>query len=134
MGRIWATCPDNETPRAVADALELADLLSRWTDEQIGRRHEKPGRAEGANMVQLGSKVRDTSTGSEGIATGRSEFLNGCISVCISRAELTKDGEAKVEWFDEQRVEVVERGTFRPQPSAATAGGPHSLPPRDGAR
>lgn len=85
-------------------------------------------------MVTLGSKVRDTITGFEGIATGNSTYLNGCISICITRSELTKDGEPKVEWFDEQRVEVVESGAFRAQPSAATAGGPHSTPPRDGAR
>jgi hypothetical protein len=95
---------------------------------------QRPGRVEVLPVVTLGSKVRDTITGFEGIATGRGVYLNGCVSVCITRSELTKDGEPKVEWFDEQRVEVVESGAFRAQPSAATAGGPQDVPPRDDAR
>lgn len=85
-------------------------------------------------MVKLGSKVRDTITGYEGIATARSEFLNGCVSIQITRTEMTKDGDAKADWFDEQRVALVEENVFRAQPSPATAGGPQSYPPRDGAR
>ena len=85
-------------------------------------------------MVTLGSRVRDTITGYEGIVTGRSEFLNGCVSICIARSEVTKDGDVKFEWFDEQRVKVIERGAFASEPTSATAGGPHPIPPRDGAR
>jgi hypothetical protein len=133
-GRVWATCPDNETAREVARALELYEVLGRWTDEQIAGATQRPARVEVLQVVTLGSKVRDTITGFEGIATGRSQFLNGCVSVCVTRSEVTKDGEVKLEWFDEQRIEVVERGAFRAQPSTATAGGPHSIPPRDGAR
>lgn len=89
---------------------------------------------KGTNMVKLGAHVRDTITGFEGIATGKSEFVNGCVSVAVTRTELSKDGEVKIEWFDEQRIEVLKEGAFRPQASTATAGGPHSIPPRDGAR
>jgi hypothetical protein len=130
MGRIWATCPDNETAREVADALELCEVLGRWTDEQIAGATQRRT-VEVPNMVTLGSKVRDTITGFEGIATGRGVYLNGCVSVCITRSELTKDGEPKVEWFDEQRVEVVESGEMSPSSFTRACA---AVPPRDGAR
>ena len=85
-------------------------------------------------MINLGDKVRDTITGFEGICTGRTVYLNGCISINVEGA-LKKDGERSSEWFDEQRIEFVERNAFRRQPSEAMAGGPtHSDPPRDGAQ
>jgi hypothetical protein len=34
-------------------------------------------------MVKLGSKCRDSITGLEGIATARTEYLYGCVHVCI---------------------------------------------------
>lgn len=82
----------------------------------------------------LGARVKDTITGFEGIATGRSEFLNGCVSICIAASELSKDGEPKIEWFDEQRLEVIDPAAFKPNRlSTATAGGPQPTPPPDGA-
>jgi hypothetical protein len=84
-------------------------------------------------MIKLGSKVRDTISGFEGIATGRAVYLNGCISVNVE-GPIKTDGERSNLWFDEQRIEVIESDHFKPQESAATAGGPlHSTPPRDGA-
>lgn len=74
-------------------------------------------------MVKLGSRVRDVITGFEGIATGRTTYLNGCVHVSVTASAL-KDGEPKVEWFDEQRVEVLELDAFKPQPSPAEVGGP----------
>jgi hypothetical protein len=85
------------------------------------------------HMIKLGSKVRDTITGLEGVAVGRAVYLNGCISVNIE-GPINKDGQRYTDWFDEARVETIEAGHFKPQPTEATAGGPdHSTPPRDGA-
>ena len=141
-----------------AEAVALVHALQAWAPEravrdllrvQEKRRHAGPGgitrgrgRAaervleapEGAQVVNLGDKVKDTITGYQGIATGRSVFLNGCVSICIARQDVPDKDETKVEWFDEQRVELVESGAFKPQPSSATAGGPQAVPPRDGAR
>ena len=69
-------------------------------------------------MIKLGSKVRDSISGYEGIATARSRFLNGCVQLCIE-GPLAKDekGVARRDdlWFDEQRVELIERDAWKPQ-------------------
>ena len=66
--------------------------------------------------VKLGKKYRDTITGYEGTATGRAEYLNGCISVLLEG-----EGETKQRWVDEPRLEGVV--------SRAKAGGPREAPP-----
>ena len=43
-------------------------------------------------MIKLGSKVRDSITGLEGIATARTEYLYGCVRITITPTEL-KDGK-----------------------------------------
>lgn len=80
-------------------------------------------------MVKLGSKVRDTITGFEGIATGRTVYLNGCVHVLVTRQTVDEKGSPVAEWFDEQRVKTLEEGAFKPEPSEATAGGPAPHPP-----
>lgn len=77
-------------------------------------------------MIKLGSKVKDTLTGFEGIATGRTEWLYGCVRITIEPDKLDKDGKCiPSEWFDEQRVELVteKAPTVSPE-SDARAGGP----------
>ena len=81
-------------------------------------------------MVKLGNKVRDLITGFEGVAIARTEYLYGCVHICIA-PKLGADGKRpENEWFDEQRVEVVED---TPVPVAAgysaTTGGPADAPP-----
>jgi hypothetical protein len=73
--------------------------------------------------VLLGDKYRDNISGFEGTATARSEFLFGCVRVCL---EGGKDGELKTEWFDEQRLVRLDGSV--PVPTA-TSGGPRSGPP-----
>lgn len=67
-------------------------------------------------MVKLGGAVKDSITGFVGIAIGRAEYLNGCISCQVQDL---KD-ITKTEWIDEQRLTIY---------SQATAGGPQSRPP-----
>ena len=77
--------------------------------------------------VELGRRYRDTISGFEGVATGRYEYLYGCVRISLERG---KDGDLKSEVFDEQRlVEVVSEGTRRPRPTA-TSGGPREAPHR----
>jgi len=89
-------------------------------------------------MVKLGSEVLDVITGFKGIATARTIYLNGCISICVEGFTLgEKDGEPvrRNVWFDEQRVATVKEEGFTAQPSPAEVGGPQvSYAPRDGAR
>jgi hypothetical protein len=81
-------------------------------------------------MVKLGSKCRDSITGLTGIATARTEYLYGCVHVCINPQEL-KDGKpVDCSWFDEQRVEVIEEKPPVVSPaSSAASGGPNQSPP-----
>ena len=82
-------------------------------------------------MVKLGNKVRDTLTGFAGVAVARTEWLYGCSRIGIEPTEL-KDGKPiETQWFDEQRVEMVE--DTRPTVSAASSassGGPQRDPSR----
>ena len=74
--------------------------------------------------IKLGSKVRDTLTGFEGTATGRTTFLYGCVRICIESTEIQK-GEVVENWFDEQRVETVKKTKPQVSPgSSAAPGGP----------
>ena len=77
--------------------------------------------------IKLGCRVRDTFTGFEGVATGRSEWLYGCTRISIQPTEL-KDGKVvEPDWFDVQRVEVIDVG-FSLTPQVGLIGGPQSDP------
>lgn len=80
--------------------------------------------------IKLGSKVRDSITGFTGIATSRTEYLHGCVHVGVTPTEL-KDGKPiDPQWFDEQRVELLEeKKPVVSKASSATSGGPNDHPP-----
>ena len=65
--------------------------------------------------ILLGSKVKDSITGFEGVAVGRTEFLYGCIRIGIEG--VAKPGE--ILWFDEPRLTAD---------SEARSGGPMPSP------
>lgn len=75
--------------------------------------------------AQLGNKYRDTLTGFEGTATGRTEYLYGCVRVLLEGAG--SDRKPEDFWFDEQRL--IEVGAERPVETNATSGGPSPAPP-----
>jgi len=82
-------------------------------------------------MVNLGDKVKDRISRLVGIATGRTEYLYGCVRIIVTPEEV-KDGKA-VEggWFDEDQLVVVEAEAVRQPESAATRlGGPMPAPTR----
>jgi hypothetical protein len=83
-------------------------------------------------VVKLGTVVRDTITGFTGIATSRTEYLNGCVHVQVQPKAVGKDGKPiDSQYFDEQRIELVSQKGFTPSKLAsATSGGPASEPPR----
>ena len=82
-------------------------------------------------MIKLGSKVKDIYTGFSGIAVGRSEWLYGCARFAIEPQEL-KDGKPiEAQWFDEQRVQLVEEEKPKvTRESKARTGGPQRDPKR----
>lgn len=72
-------------------------------------------------MIKLGEFYKDRITGFEGIATARTEYLNGCVSVLLQPESLDKEGKiAEHEWFDIQRL--IDN-------SGVEAGGPGPTPP-----
>lgn len=69
-------------------------------------------------MIELGEKYEDKVTGFKGVATARTEYMNGCVRIMIE-APMNKDGKLEEFWFDEQRVD--------PESDVKT-GGPGSTP------
>ena len=82
--------------------------------------------------IQLGSRVRDSITGADGIAVARTEYLYGCVRVGIEAESLDEKGKPRdLVWIDEQRIELLEERTpVASRLSSATAGGPQEDPPR----
>lgn len=86
--------------------------------------------------IELGDSVKDVVSGWSGIATGRYEYLNGCVRIGIAGPD--KDGAPEEYVFDIQCVELVEKGAFakkfehvreaEPQP-VRSVGGPRSHTP-----
>lgn len=78
-------------------------------------------------MIQMGNKAKCIVTGFEGIATGRSEYLNGCVQWCLT-PKAKKDGSVpEARWIDEGQIEVITGGVkVRPK----NTGGPQPSPPR----
>ena len=57
---------------------------------------------------ELGDKVKDNVSGLEGIATGRLEYLNGCVQYGVSGA-VGKDGKIpETVYIDHTQLELVE--------------------------
>ena len=58
----------------------------------------------------LGKEVKDIITEFSGVAIGCTLWLTGCVSVGI-QPKADKDGKkTEVEWFDENRIDVVGPG------------------------
>lgn len=77
-------------------------------------------------QISMGVKARDKITGFEGIVTGRCDYLYGCTQWGITPP--AKDGETKpTNWFDEGRVEYVDRGIL-PEEVRAERRGPGEAP------
>ena len=84
-------------------------------------------------MVKLGSKVRDMINGFEGVAVARADYLYGCVRVLVEPQTLRDGNPIDAQWWDEQRLEVLQELPIPVSPaSGATAGGPQRDPARAG--
>lgn len=85
-----------------------------------------------AKKIKLGDLVKDNITEFKGIAIARAKYLYGCEQILVAPQQLTSEGQtADSIWFDDQRIELVERR--RPpvsEESVATSGGPQNTPPK----
>lgn len=77
--------------------------------------------------IQLGDLCRDRVSGWEGTATGRYEYLNGCVRWQIDGSD--KDGKPEGYVFDEQQIDVLQIGAVPPRSMVDTTGGPRSNRP-----
>ncbi len=79
--------------------------------------------------IILGRKYRDRITGAEGVATSKTEWLTSCTRVGL---EALKDGAVNVEYFDDMRLELVDRKPiveFVAVDKSAPTGGDGPVPP-----
>lgn len=74
----------------------------------------------------LGKKVKDIVTGFQGIATGRCEYLNGCIQYRVEPPMKT-DGTTIDKWIDVGQLEIVGEGVAV---TKRDTGGPSSSEPK----
>lgn len=85
---------------------------------------------------QMGDRVREIITNQSGLITGESEYLWGCRQLLVYiDGEKDKDGKPATEWWDENRLEVLERGVVVPieydeRPALASAGPDRPAPVR----
>lgn len=78
--------------------------------------------------IKLGDKIRDRVTGFTGIATAKTEYLNGCTQFDISGKSDEKTGEARVLSVDDQQVERLDAGLNKKEPVKKTrTGGPSRM-------
>lgn len=81
------------------------------------------------NNIKLGDKVCDKITGLVGVATARTEHLNGCIRYAI-QPPVDKEGKMQDIWVvDEQQIEVVKEEAFKAKPTKT--GGPNVRVPAE---
>lgn len=80
-------------------------------------------------MAGLSDKVRCKVSGFEGIITGRTEYLNGCIQLLVN-PRCDKDGKpVDGVWIDEQQLEVLEYNAIDLSGGEKPIGGPQNSPP-----
>jgi len=84
---------------------------------------------------ELGAKVKDVIDGFEGVITGRTEYMTGCVQYCVMPDKMDKDNK-KLEghWLDEGRLVLIKKPAKvlldAMGRSEAAPGGPQSFTPK----
>lgn len=78
--------------------------------------------------VKLGKKYRDKISGFEGTATGKYEYLNGCVRYELTASKL-RDGKVLAQVFDEEQLEAL---NGKKPKLTSKSGGPRDTPARTG--
>lgn len=80
--------------------------------------------------IKLGMKVEDTVSGLTGIATAKSEWLNGCVRYAI-QAPVDSDGKVPDDyWVDSGQLEIIGDGVTVEKPKKGPGGPSSSIPQR----
>ena len=78
--------------------------------------------------IKLGDRVVDRISGFKGIATARTEYLNGCISILIQSEDLDEGKKKKGIWFDDVQLDVKRKQAFKEPGKKSVGGPPRSTP------
>ena len=81
--------------------------------------------------VYLGDEVKDSISGFKGIATGRAEYLTGCVQIQVVATGQKVEEKLTEYWLDEQRLVVTNAGAYGlPEEKIKKApAGPQNVPP-----
>lgn len=77
-------------------------------------------------MNLLGKKVRDKINGMVGIATSRTQYLNGCVRYGVTPPADKEGKPLDAYWIDEEQLEVIGDGPVPardPSPQASSYSG-----------
>jgi hypothetical protein len=80
-------------------------------------------------MIKLGTRVRDTITGFEGIAVARTVWLYGCSRIAVQSSELHDGKPIEAQWIDEEQL-IGCIGAQEVEPMQASTGGSRIAPTR----
>lgn len=84
------------------------------------------------NKIELGDKVRDSVSGFEGIAIGRTTWLQGCDRITV-QPKVDKDGKPQdAHTFDEPQLIIVAKKKVKAVKSPKTGGYDISIKQKDG--
>lgn len=81
-------------------------------------------------MIQLGDRVKDSITGFEGVAIGRTEWLHGCVRITIQGDKLHNGVPVEPVSFDEPQVVIVKAKKVEKKEEETPPGGPRPEPSR----
>ncbi len=83
-----------------------------------------------SNKIELGDKVKCIYTGYYGIATAKTEFINGCIQYVVA-AKVDKENKCPEEVsIDQDSLRVIQKGPKHNKEEAI--GGPMRKAPKQG--
>ena len=78
-------------------------------------------------MINLGDEVKDTITGFKGIVVSKTEYLYGCIRVCV-QPKISKDGKlSDYADFDEPQLVAIKKKKVKK--GKTKTGGTHHYKP-----
>ncbi len=81
------------------------------------------------STIQLGDRVKDSTSGFTGIASGHAIYRFGCSQFLVTPERLKEDGsQLESAWFDEQRIALIDK--LAPATPAPLSGGPQVTAPR----
>lgn len=77
------------------------------------------------HRIGLGDKVRDRVSGFEGIATGRYEYIFGCLQYSVTPPNKEQKDDVKPRAFDDGALDIIERNAVQRWPTDTSAAAQH---------